>query len=104
MSCKYGPPLTPKHIFTPNPIESISCLNRVNGTDSEAILVPEVRQCIRPGGVTWEDASQLWLPLVEKEGGREEGRKENVNMKKENWERNSEGSCQCVEVQKNSQW
>lgn len=76
----------------------------MNGTDSEAILVPEVRQCIRPGGVTREDASQLWLPLVEKDGGREEGRKENVNMKKENWERNSEGSCQRVEVQKNSQW
>lgn len=48
----------------------------MNGTDSEAILVPEVRQCIRPGGVTREDASQLWLPLVEKEGGREGGRKE----------------------------
>lgn len=75
----------------------------MNVTDLEAILVPEVRQCIRPGGVTREDASQLWLPLVEKKGGRKEGRKENVNMKKENRERNSEGSCQCVEVQKNFQ-
>jgi len=53
----------------------------VNGTDSEAILVPEVRQCIRPGGVSREDASQLWLPLVEKEGGREEGECEHEEEK-----------------------
>lgn len=45
----------------------------MNVPDLEAILVPEVRQCIRPGGVTREDASQLWLPLVEKKGGRKEG-------------------------------
>lgn len=82
--------LLQKHIFTPNPTESISWLNRVNDIESVAILAHLEWGSVHQGRESNPGGHQLPLAACSP-GGREGGKeaRKGMDMRMKKWQRTS---------------